>query len=54
LTAEGAIRRVRLRRPATKMRELVWKLLVERTFKVRNTLGLRRKFWHKDAADRRG
>jgi hypothetical protein len=43
LTADGIVRRVRLRRPATKLKELAWKLLVQRTVRVRNALGLRRK-----------
>jgi hypothetical protein len=54
LTAEGAIRRVRLRRAATKMRGLAWKLFVQRTFKVRDMLGLRRKLRRESAAGRRG
>ena len=43
LTAGGTIRRVRLRRPTAKLKELAWKLLVQRTVKVRNAIGLRRK-----------
>jgi hypothetical protein len=54
LTAEGAVRRVRLRRPAAKVKELAWKLLVQRTVSVRNALGLRRKFWQRSAAGPRG
>jgi hypothetical protein len=52
--ADGSMRRVRLRRPATKIRELAWKLLVQRTVNVRNVLRLRRKFWQRSAAGPRG
>jgi len=52
--ADGSMRRVRLRRPATKIRELAWKLLVQRTVDVRNALRLRRKFWQRSAAGPRG
>jgi hypothetical protein len=54
LTTEGTIRRVRLRRPAAKMKELAWKLFVQRTFKVRDRLGLRRKSWQGSTAGPRG
>lgn len=54
LTTEGTIRRVRLRRPAAKMKELAWKVFVQRTFKVRDTLGLRRKLRRESAAGSRG
>jgi hypothetical protein len=54
LTAEGAVRRVRLRRRVAKMKELAWKILVQQTVNVRNVLGLRRKFWHGSAAGPRG
>jgi hypothetical protein len=54
LTAAGEVRRVRLRRPAAKVKELAWKLLVERTVNVRNALGLRRKYWRGSAASRHG
>jgi hypothetical protein len=50
LTPQGAVRRVRLRRPAAKIKELAWRLLVQRTVRVRNALGLRRKFWQRSAA----
>jgi hypothetical protein len=50
LTPEGAVRRVRLRRPAAKLKELAWRLLVQRTVRVRDALGLRRKFWQRSAA----
>jgi len=52
--ADGSMRRVWLRRPATKIKELAWKLLVKRTLTVRNALGLRRKFWQRSAAGPRG
>jgi hypothetical protein len=52
LAADGSMRRVRLRRPATKIKELAWKLLVERTVTARNALGLRRKFWQESAGPR--
>jgi hypothetical protein len=50
LRADGSMRRVWLRRPATKIKELVWRLLIERTVTVRNALRLRRKFWQGSAA----
>jgi hypothetical protein len=54
LAADGSVRRVWVRRPATKVKELAWKLLVERTVTARNALGLRRKFWQGSAAGPRG
>jgi hypothetical protein len=54
LAADGSVRRVRLRRTATKLKELAWKVLVQRTVRVRNALGLRRKFWQGNAAGPRG
>ena len=50
LTASGAMRRVRFRRAAAKAKELAWEMLVLRTAKARNALGLRRKFWRRSTA----
>jgi hypothetical protein len=45
LTADGAFRKVRLRRFAFETRHLLWDLFVRRTARVRNALKLRKKFW---------
>jgi len=45
LGGDGAIRKVVLREPVFKLKQLVWNLFVRRTVDVRNTLRLRRKFW---------
>lgn len=45
LTADGAFRRVRLRRFAFEARHVFWDLFVRRTASVRNALKLRKKFW---------
>jgi hypothetical protein len=45
LTADGAFRKVRLRRFAFETRHLLWDLFVRRTADVRNALKLRKKFW---------
>jgi hypothetical protein len=49
LTPRGGIRRVRFRKPLNKMKNLAWKVFVERTVGIRNALGLRRKFWQKSS-----
>lgn len=49
LTPSGVIRRVRFRKPLYKLRTLAWKIFVERTVGIRNSLGLRRKFWQKSS-----
>jgi hypothetical protein len=43
LTSDGALRRVRWRKPVFKMKALAWDLLVQRTARARHALGLRRK-----------
>ena len=48
-TASGAVRRVRFRKPLYRMREFAWKIFVERTVGVRDSLKLRRKFWQKSS-----
>jgi hypothetical protein len=53
LTPSGAIRRVRFRKPLYKMRTLAWKIFVERTVGIRNSLRLRRKFWQRSSASTR-
>ncbi|HTT33123.1 MAG TPA: hypothetical protein VMH48_05945 [Methylomirabilota bacterium] len=50
LTPEGGIRRVRFRKPLFKMKQLAWKVFVERTAGVRHALGLRRKTLQKSGA----
>jgi len=45
LTADGAFRKVRLRRFAFETRRLFWEVFVRRTAGVRNALKLRKKFW---------
>jgi hypothetical protein len=45
LTADGTVRRVRLRRLAFETRHFFWDLFVRRTAGVRNALKLRKKFW---------
>jgi len=45
MTPQGAIRRVRLRKPLVKLKALTWDLLVRRTVGIRDSLRLRRKFW---------
>lgn len=45
LTADGAFRKVRLRRLAFETRHLFWDLSVRRTVGLRNALRLRKKFW---------
>jgi hypothetical protein len=43
LTPRGAIRRVRLRKPVFKIKQLAWENFVRRTAALRKVLGLRRK-----------
>jgi hypothetical protein len=50
LSGAGSIRKVRFRKPLCKMKSLAWKVFVERTVGIRNSLGLRRRFWEKAAA----
>ena len=45
LTADGQIRKVRLRRQKFELQHFTWDVLVRRTVGVRNALKLRRKFW---------
>jgi hypothetical protein len=45
LTLDGRIRKVRLRKKKSQIREFAWDLLVRRTAGVRAALGLRRKSW---------
>jgi hypothetical protein len=45
LTADGAFRKVRLRRFAFETRHFLWDVFVRRTAGVRSTLKLRKKFW---------
>jgi hypothetical protein len=45
LTREGHIRRVRLRQPLFRLRQLLWQMFVERTVGARHRLRLRRRFW---------
>lgn len=47
LTRSGGIHRVYFRKPLYKMKSLAWKVLVERTVRLRNALGLRRKSWQR-------
>jgi hypothetical protein len=53
LTPSGAIRRVHFRKALYKMRMVAWKIFVERTVGIRNSLGLRRKFWQRSSASTR-
>jgi len=43
LTPDGAIRRVRFRRPLFKIKQFAWEIFVRRTAALRKTLGLRRR-----------
>jgi hypothetical protein len=45
ITEDGSIRRVRFRRILYKLKEFTWEFFVRRTFPLRDTLRLRRKFW---------
>lgn len=49
LTRAGGIRRVRFRKPISKIKSFAWDLFVRRTAGVRNSLGLRKRFWQKAA-----
>jgi hypothetical protein len=51
IMAAGGLRRVWLRRPMVKMKEMMWELLVRRTVGLRDALRLRRKFWRRSAVD---
>ncbi len=50
LTPDGTIRRVRFRKPLYKMKTWAWRIFVERTVGIRDSLRLRRKFWQKSSA----
>jgi hypothetical protein len=52
VTREGAIRRVRFRKPIFKMKQLAWDIFVRRTAAFRKVLGLRRGF--RQTADNQG
>lgn len=45
LTPDGAIRRVRFRKPLFKIKNWTWDVFIKRTIGLRNALRLRRKFW---------
>lgn len=45
LTADGQIRKVRLRRQKFELQHFAWNVFVRRTVGIRNVLKLRRKFW---------
>jgi hypothetical protein len=45
LTADGRIRKVRLRRQRFELQHFAWNAFVRRTVAIRNALKLRRKFW---------
>jgi hypothetical protein len=49
ITPGGDVHRVYLRKPIKKMKLFAWDLLVHRTARVRESLGLRRKSWKKSA-----
>ena len=50
ITRGGAIRKVRFRKPISKIKEFCWNLFVHRTAGIRGSLGLRGKVWKKSAA----
>lgn len=50
LTRSGSIRKVRFRKSLYKIRNFAWNLLVRRTAGLRNSLGLRRRFWQRATA----
>ena len=50
LTRSGSIRKVRFRKPIYRIKNFAWKLFVERTVGVRNSLGLRKRFWQRATA----
>jgi hypothetical protein len=45
LTGDGAIRRVRFRKPLFTLKQVTWNLFVRRSVGLRNSLRLRKKFW---------
>ncbi len=47
ITPEGAIRTVRFRKLSRTLKKLAWDLFVQRTARLRNSLGLRRRYWQK-------
>jgi hypothetical protein len=50
LTRSGSVRKVRFRKSLHHMKNFAWKLFVERTVGIRNSLGLRRRFWQRVTA----
>ena len=50
ITRGGAIRKVRFRKPISKIKEFCWNLFVHRTAGIRGSLGLRGKVWKKSVA----
>jgi len=52
ITGDGELRRLWLRRPVARMKEMGWEMFVRRTVGLRDALRLRRKFWRRSAADR--
>jgi len=50
ITRGGAIRKVRFRKPISKIKEFGWNLFVHRTAGIRGSLGLRGKVWKKSVA----
>lgn len=50
LTRAGSIRKVRFRKPLSKIKSFTWDLFVRRSAGLRNSLGLRKRFWHRAAA----
>jgi hypothetical protein len=50
LTPSNSIRRVRFRKPLYQIKNFAWKVFVERTVGIRNSLGLRKRFWQRAAA----
>jgi hypothetical protein len=51
IAPSGKLRRIWLRRPLVKMKEMSWELFVRRTVPLRDALRLRRKFWRRGAAN---
>jgi hypothetical protein len=50
LRRSGSIRKVRFRKPISKIKSFVWDLFVRRTAGIRNSLGLRKRYWQRAAA----
>lgn len=49
-TRSGSIRKVRFRKPMSRIKSFAWDLFVRRTAGLRNSLGLRKRFWQRAAA----